>query len=322
MTTTAVTPFTLLLLDAAGHALLLADGPSGEILAEYPLPRGYAGVDLFAGPGHVLVTLAGHNGAGALCKIDINTRTAGQPATLYPLPHPVQISFAADGLTAYLADPTGALHALDLVTAACSAWDKPPGAAACAGLAVACGEIHGVWEADGGGLAAVYSPAGTLLRACRLGVVPTSLAAASGYLLATFTASPASGEGLIIIPPDGGDPAIATIQCSRCAAVHPVYPAHAATADGRTAYVACEDSAAIAVVDLAAATVTGTIFLGRSVSCLALTADGRFAVASSNANADLCLIDLVNRRPLAFTACSRELLRPLAVIDLRHAAGE
>ncbi len=317
MPVTAVTPFTLLLLDAAGHALLLADGPSGEILAEFPLPQGYAAIDMIAGPrpGHAFVTLAGDNGTGALCKIDLTARSADHPALPFPLPHPVQISFAADELTAYLADPAGVLHALDLATAVCSVWDKPPDAAACAGLAVAGDEIHGVWEADGGGLAAVYSPAGTLLRTCRLGVVPTSLSAASGLLLATFTASPASGEGLIIFPPDGGDPIVITIQCSRCAAVHPVYPAHAATADGKTAYVACEDSASVAVVDLAAGAATGTIFLGRSVSRLSLTADGRFAVASSNANADLCLIDLVNRRPLAFTASRRELLRPLAIID-------
>ncbi len=322
MPATAVTPFALLLLDAAGQALLLADGPSGEILAEYPLPPGYAAVDLIAGHGHAFVTLAGHSGAGALCKIDLTSRAADHPAVPFPLPHPVQFSLAADGLTAYLADPAGVLHDIDLATAACSAWEKPPDAAACAGLVVAGGEIHGVWEAAGGGLAAVYSPAGTLLRTCRLGVVPTSLVATSGFMLATFTASPASGEGLIIFPPGDGAPAVVTIQCSRCAAVHPVYPSHAATADGRTAYIACEDSAAVAVVDLAAAAVTGTIFLGRSVSRLSLTADGRFAVASSNANADLCLIDLVNRRPLAFTACSRELLRPVAVIEQRHTAGE
>ncbi|MDT8903145.1 hypothetical protein [Anaeroselena agilis] len=317
MPTSAVTPFTLLLLDAAGHSLLLADGPSGEVLAEFPLPRGYAAIDLLPGPGrnHAFVTLAGHNGTGALCKIDLTARAADHSAMPFPLPHPVQFSLAGDGLVAYLADPAGIPHALDLATAACSTWEKPPDASACAGLAVAGNEIHGVWEADGGGLAAVYSPDGTLLRTCRLGVVPTSLSVVPGLLLATYTASPVSGEGLILFPPDGASPVVVTIQCSRCAASHPVYPAHAASADGLTAYIACEDSASVAVVDLAAATVTGTIHLGRSASRLSLTADGRFAIATSNANADLCLIDLVNRRPLAFTACRRELLRPLAIID-------
>ncbi len=317
MPATAVTPFTLLLLDAAGHALLLADGPSGEILAEFPLPQGFAAIDLVAVPAsrQAYVTLAGHSGWGALCQIDLAARAAENPAPPLPLPHPVQIALAADQLTAYIADPAGALHALDLATATCAAWGKPPEAGACAGLAVAAGEIHGVWETAGGGLAAAYSPAGRLLRICRLGGVPTGLTAAAGRLLVPFTAGPFSGEGLLALPTTAGDPpAVIHIQCSRCAAGHPVYPVHAASADGETVYVACEDSATIAVVDLAAGVVTGTIALGRSVSRLSLTADGRFAVATSSANADLCLIDLVNRRPLAFSACRCELLSPLAII--------
>jgi hypothetical protein len=318
MPATAVTPFTLLLLDAAGHALLLADGPSGEILAEFPLPQGFAAIDLIAAPAsrQAYVTLAGHSGWGGLCQIDLAARAAEPSAQPLPLPHPVQFALAADRLTAYITNPAGVLHALDLAVATCSAWSKPPDTGACAGLAVVAGEIHGVWETGGGGLAAVYSPAGELLRTCRLGGVPTGLTAVAGRLLIPFTAGPFSGEGLLVLPAAGSAPPVVIhIQCSRCAAGYPVYPVHAASADGQTAYVACEDSAAVAVVDLVAGAVTGTIALGRSVSRLCLTADGRFAVATSNANADLCLIDLVNRRPLAFTVCSRELLSPLAIID-------
>ncbi len=308
-------PFELLLLDAAGHALLRADGPSGRILAELPLPPGHAALGLILGPrpGQVLLSLAGPGGTGALCLIGLALRTV---ETLpLALPHPVHLAIAGDGLTVYLADPAGNLHAVDLAAAAVTAWGKPAGAMACAGLAAAREEICAVWESDGGGLAAAYAQAGTLLRTCRLGCVPTGLTAGAGNLIIPFTAGPFSGEGLIILSPDGdAPPAVISIRCSRCAA-HPAYPVHAALApDGQTVYVACEGSAAIAVADLAAGAFTDAIAVGRSLSRLALTADGRFAIATSNANADLCLVDLVNRRPLAFTASRREILSPLALI--------
>jgi DNA-binding beta-propeller fold protein YncE len=308
-------PFELLLLDAAGHALLRADGPSGKILAELPLPPGHAALGLTLGPqpGQTLLSLAGPGGAGALCLIDLIARTA-QTLPL-ALPHPVHLAVAALGRAAYLADPGGGLYSVDLGAAAVAVWGKPAGAGSCVGLVAGREEICAVWEADGGGLAAAYAPTGALLRTCRLGCVPTGLAAGAGSLIIPFTAGPFSGEGLIVLSPDGeAPPAVIPIRCSRCAA-HPVYPVHAALApDGQTVYLACEGSAAVAVADLAAGAFTDAIAIGRSVSRLALTADGRFAVATSNANADLCLIDLVNRRPLAFTASRREILSPLVLM--------
>ncbi len=308
-------PFALLLLDAAGPALLLADGPSGEILAELPLPSGYTAVDLVRGPGRVFVPLAGQGGSGLLCQLDLSQRTAD--VLPLALPQPAQFASAADGLAAYLADPAGILYSYDLATATGAAWGKPAGARACAGLAAGKDEICGVWEADGGGLFAAYSPAGELVRTRRLGGVPTGLTTAPGGFVIPFAASLFSGEGIAVLPRENAEPpAVINIQCSRCAAARPSYPVHAAVApDGPTVYVACEDSAAVTVVDLAAGLVTGTVALGRSVSRLAVTADGRFAVASSNANADLCLIDLINRRLLAITASPREILSPLAIID-------
>ncbi len=310
-------PFALLLLDAASHELLLADGPSGKIRAEIPLPKGHAAVDLVKGPlpGQVLIPLAGDGGTGLLCQIDLFRKTA----EILPLalPHPAQFAPAGDGLTAYMADPAGVPHAIDLAAGTVHAWDKPVGALACVGLATDQNKICGVWETDGGGLFAAYTPAGELVRACRLGGVPTGLTAAAGSLVIPFAASAFSGEGVILLSRESPTPPVViTILCSRCAAIRPAYPAHAAAApDGQTVYVACEDSAAVAVVDLPRAAVTGVIGIGRSVSRLAVTADGRFAVAASNANADLCLIDLVNRRPLSFTATPREILGPLLIID-------
>lgn len=309
--------FALLLLDAAGHALLLADGPSGEILAELPLPPGFMAIDLVRGPhpGQAFIPLAGDGGTGLLCRLDLARRSLD--ALPLALPHPACLAPAADGLSVYLADPAGVLYVFDLGTGAGAAWEKPAGAQACTGLAAGPEEICGVWETDGGGLFAVYSPAGELVRTRRLGGIPTSLAAAPGGFVIPFAASPFSGEGVAVIPRENAaPPAVITLQCSRCAAVRPSYPVHAAIApDGQTAYIACEDSAAVVMVDLAAGLVSGSFVLGRSVSRLAVTADGRFAVATSNATADLCLIDLVNRRLLAITAGPREILSPLAIID-------
>jgi len=309
--------FTLLLLDAAAHAILLAAGPSGEILAEVPLPPGYVAVDLVRStlPDQAFVPLAGNGGAGLLCRVDLPRRAAEiLPQTLPP---PAQLPAGADGPAVYLADPAGTLYAVDLLTGACQTWDTPADALACAGIAAGRDLVCGVWETDSGGLFAAYTPAGALIRACRLGGVPTGLTVAGDSLIIPFAASAFSGEGIIVLSRENPvPPVVITIQCSRCAAAHPVCPVHAAALpDGRTAYVASEESAAVAVVDLAAGAVTGAIALGRAISRLAVTADGRFAVAASNANADLCLIDLVNRRPLAFSATSREILSPLAIID-------
>lgn len=309
--------FTLLLIDAAGHTVLIADGPSGEILAELPLPPACTPVDLAVTPngGRAYLALATSTDSGALCGL-----VTGQRPTLESLPvvlpRPARLAVSPDGRAALIADPAGDLYSLDLSSLILTAWGRPPGSGACAGLAAGHREIYGAWETDGGGVIAAYSPDGRLVRLSRLGGIPTGLTAAGGRLLVPFTASPFSGEGLVVYDQQSGAPTVLTIHCSRCAASAPASPIHAAAAaDGGTVYLACEDSAGVIVIDLAVGDVSGFIPLGRSVSRLALVPGDRFAVAASNANADLCLIDLVNRRPLAITATKREILAPLAVID-------
>jgi len=309
-------PFRLILLDAASHAVLLADGPSGEILAEAALPSGFTPVDLAASVGgHIFIALAGPGGTGASFTFNPEKRLlACLPLTV---PAPSQFAVAPDNRTFYLTDPAGALYAGDRTALTVAKWGKPAGCGACAGLAADQARVYGVWEKDGGGLLAVFAPPGETLRTFSLGGVPTGLIAAGGRLLVPFTATPFSGEGLLVLPCAPGDePAVIAIRCSRCACACAVCPVHAAAGgDGRMAYIACEDSAALVAVDLTAKTVSNTIPLGRSVSRIALIGDGRFAVASSNANADLCLIDLINRRPLSFTANRRQILSPFLVID-------
>lgn len=311
-----VPPFRLLLLDAAAHAALLADGPGGEILAELPLPPGFIPVDLAIDPGRARAFVAlASPGGGALCAISLVAPALERLPVL--LPAPARLAIAGDGRALCLADQAGELYALDLATLTLAAWSKPPGAGVCVGLVAGPQGLCGAWEEEKGGLTAAYSPSGQLTRLTPLGGAPTGLAAApQGRLLVPFAPGPFSGEGLAILGPSEVPPVVITLRCPRCAAALPAYPIHAAVAAaGRTAYLVCEDSTGIVVVDLDAGEACGFIPLGRSVSRLALVPGDRFAVAASNPNADLCLIDLVNRRPLAFTACEREFLSPLAVID-------
>ena len=311
-----IPPFTLLLLDAAGHAVLVADGPTGEILAELPLPPAGTPVDLAVVPagGRALLALATAADSGALCSISLgHPELESLPVVL---PRPERLAVTPDGRIAFIADQAGGLYRLDLASLTLVAWGKPQDSSACVGLVAWPQAVCGAWETDGGGVIAVYSLNGRLDSLCRLGGSPTGLTAAGGRLLVPFAASPFSGEGLVVYDPQSETPTVITLRCSRCAAAAPASPIHAvADADGGSVYLACEDSAGVVVVDLAAGCASGFIPLGRSVSRLALVPGGRFAVAASNANADLCLIDLVNRRPLAFTASQREILTPLAVVD-------
>jgi hypothetical protein len=310
-----ITPFRLLLLDAAG-AVLLADGPSGKILTELPLPAGLAPVDMAVLPaaGIGLVTLAGSGGTGALCRFSLaRPRLERLPLSL---PHPAQLAVASDGATVYLADTAGSLYAIRLASLSLEAWERPADCGPCVGLAAAENHLWAAWEYGDGGLLTAYGSAGPQGQPYRLGGVPTGLVRdRRGRLLVPFTASAFSGEGLVVLDPGAGGPmVVCTLLCSRCAAGQRLFPAHAA-AFGDIAYVACEDSASVAIVDLATGLAAGAICLGHSVSRLAVIAGGRFAVATSNASTELALIDLVNRRPLAFTASGRELLSPLAVLE-------
>lgn len=311
-----IAPFKLLLLDAAVGAVLLADGPSGEILEEMPLPAGLAPVDMAVLPtaGFGLVALAGPGGSGALCRFSL-ARPQLERLPL-PLPHPAHLALAPEGGTAYLADACGGLYAVNFASLSVTPWERPPGCGPCVGLGSESGRVWGAWETEDGGLLAVCGPGGPQGDPYRLGGLPTSLVRDwQGRLLVTFTASAFSGEGLLIASPTAGTPpVIATLLCCRCAGDQRLFPAHTAI-QGDTAYVACEDSATVAIVDLAAGRTAGGIFLGHSVSRLALVDSGRFAVATSNASAELALIDLVNRRPLSFSASGREFLSPLAVIE-------
>lgn len=311
-----ITPFKMLLLDAAGHSALLADGPSGQIIAELALPRGFSPVDLATSPGtdQAFIALAGSGGDGQLLTFTLRTPSLARiPLTV---PQPAQIAARPGGKALLITDPAGTPYHLDLMALTATPLDKPPEGAACVGLAATADQAWGVWETSYGGVLAAIAPRKTPAWSLAFGGLPTGLAVAGDILAVPFTATPLSGEGLLFASTSGELRGIATLQCSQCAAARPVYPVHAAVdTAARIAYAACEDSAAICAVNIDTFKVVRTIVLGRSVSRLVLVPDSCFAVASSNASADLCLVDLANGRPLSFTASRREILSPLAIID-------
>jgi DNA-binding beta-propeller fold protein YncE len=311
-------PFKLLVIDAVGHAVLCVDGPSGEILTELPLPRGCSAVDLAVCTDYqaAYISLANSDGTGSLRLLDLRALTLDSSSPL--IPYPAKFCPAPARETVYLADRCGSLYAFALGTSTLTSWSKPAGSGSCAGLACDGELLYGAWETDFGGVIATFDRQGNMLTEYAIGGIPTNLILDhQGRLFIPYTASAFSGEGVCFFSPKQKDAlcAVVTLQCSRCCIIGRAYPIHVAVdPEGQVAYVACEDNATIGVIDIAGARLIGSISLGRSVSRIHLLPDSRFAIASSNMFADLCLVDLVNKRPVSFTATKREILCPLAII--------
>jgi len=305
----------LLLIDALAHTVLLVSNPKGEIIAEWPLPQGFSPVDIRVN--HKLqqayLTMAGSKGLGLLCTLDLSSLSA---LSQLEIPHPAQFSLAPGSNNFILAAPDGNLYLTQKNSAPLN-WGKPEGANWCAGLATADSNLYGVWETTGGGILAVFDTDGQQLQKHFFGATPTNIIADDyGRLLIPFTANHFSGEGLILLSQHSIDNFSGTIlsQCSRCATLAPVYPIHVVVSpDGARAYIANEESGSISIVNLETRKYIDAIPLGRSISRLALVPGGKFAIAASNMFANLSLVDLVNRRLVAFTN-DREILSPFAII--------
>jgi hypothetical protein len=254
-------------------------------------------------------------GAGALCRLILGDFSLCRlPLALPPT---AQFALAPDG-TAFFADISGGIHVADPAAQKLTAWGRPGTAARCVGLTSDAVALYSVWEHAAGGSLAVFDRNGRLTRESDIGGVPTGVTVDHrGRLYIPFTAGAGSGEGVLIqdAAQTGGETCVVAIRCSGCAATSRAYPIHVAVApDGQTAYVCDEDAAAISIIDLGTMSLRPSIVLGRSISRLALLPGGYFAVATSNMFADLCLVDLVNGRLLAFTVNDREITQ-LAVID-------
>lgn len=309
-----VNPHKLLLIDATSHSLLLVEGPGGKVLSEVSLPKNTSAIDMaMVTPcQQAFISLASNKGSGSLMVLHLDTFT---PNPTFPeIPYPSQIAPTSDGKKVYFADPAGNLYLLDLESSAVSSWEAPPGVGSCTGLVTDTNHLYGVWETPSGGVLIVFDQQNTPLREYTLRGCPTSLTLdQQGRLYVPYTTNSCSGEGVFIV---SDHPTVITITCSCCALAARSYPLHVTVEPaGKLAYITCEDSASIAVVDMSSTKLIATIPVRRSISRLALLPGGKTAIASSNMFADLCLIDLMNARLISFTSSVRELLSPMAIIE-------
>lgn len=310
-------PYKLLAIDASSHSLLMVDGPSGEILCEIAYPAKYSPTSLAitADRTKAFIPVVEPDGAGALFAVNLAAQSLYRLPVV--LPHPAQFALSPEGTSAYLADTEGAIYSLDIALLSLKRWGQCDNST-CIGLAAVPDGICSAWEERSGGIIAVFSSEGKLLRETSILGIPTNISIdQSGRIIVPFTASKISGEGLAVLDykKNGGIPAIATIQCPSCSLGHRAYPCYAALSpDGCTAYVVNEDSGSISVIDVNNARPLDWFTVGRSISSLHILPDSRFALASSNMFCDLCLIDLVNGRLLTYTDTARDILCHIIVM--------
>jgi DNA-binding beta-propeller fold protein YncE len=314
--------YTLLVIDASTHALLLVDGQQGEILTEMIYPREFTPTELVitADLAKAYLPAVDKNGNGALFVANLPSRS------LYKLPlsipHPAQFALHPDGSQAYLTTPEGALYVLDTAAMTLTPWGSPENAL-CVGLVVDTDYLYSVWELAENGTVAIFQlPDGNLSHEFTVPGIPTNITlTADKRIIVPFTSTASSGEGIAVFDcnkkDDNSACAVIPFPCGIQNSPYTAYPSHVALApDNHTAYVVNEESASITVIDIDSSAITGHIPIGRSISCLHILPGGQFGIASSHMFADLSLIDLINQRALSFTDTKRELLGYIAIIPL------
>ena len=312
-------PFRVLLADYFSHSILLVDVPTGAIQQEIPYPAALkpSAVLITADKQTAYIPCVKNGGKGSLFALNLNTFSLYELPV--QLPHPAQFTLSPGGQRAYLADPGGSLYGLDLISMELTLWGQMPEDASCAGIAADASQIYTVWEHPAGGTLAVFNRQGILKAQQSLSGVPTAITLTpDGYLIIPYTASAGTGEGAAIlraVDSIQGNPELITVQCPDCVKGLRAYPSQAVMApNGTSLYLVNEDSSSLSVVSMPAATVTGCIPIGHSLSQIAVSADGRFAVGASNWFADLCLIDLMNERLVSLTDTPRELSGFIAAV--------
>jgi YVTN family beta-propeller protein len=310
-------PYKLLVVDTENSTVLLTDGESGEIIREWPFPGEYSPVDiqLTADSAVAYIPTSNNQGRGALFSISL---PAGQ-LTQLQLDLPAIERFAAGPQfgQAVVATRDGALFLLDITKRSLSLFGRSGEPTACVGLATDANAVYTVWQHDQNGVLAIFSSDGQLCDERFLPGLPTNLSQSERYLYIPFTTTSDGEEGMLLLQKKCIEAAPRVISLHHCPneAAFRIYPCHVAvTPDESTAYVVHEDSANVSVIDIASASVSGYIPVGRSLSGLTLLPDSQFAVAGSYMFADLSLIDLVNRRLLSLTDGERELFGQVAVL--------
>lgn len=309
-------PYKLLAVDTENFSVLLTDGDSGEILSEWPLPGEYSPVDLHVtADATVYIPTINRQGRGTLFTLSL---PAGQLTELaLDLPPIERFAAGPQPGQAVIVTRDGALFVLDIAKRSLTLLGRSQEPVVCVGLTTDADTVYTVWQHAPQGVLALFSPTGRLRAERLLPGLPTGLSQSGHYLYIPFTTAVAGDEGLLLLAKSGmeADPAMISLHHCPHETAFRTYPCYVAvTPDETTAYVAHEDSATISIIDIAAASVSGCIPVGRSVSCLALLPGCQFAIAGSYMFADLSLIDLVNRRLLSLTDNERELFGQVVVL--------
>ncbi|BBB90698.1 MAG TPA: hypothetical protein PKA28_09630 [Methylomusa anaerophila] len=319
------TAYKLLVIDGASHTLLAVDGPSGKILHELSFPPDYTPTDIAVNIEctRAYLPAASTSGNNVIFAVDLKDYSLSRLSISIPYPAQFTLSPDNDYTAAYLTDPAGTLYRLDLKTMTLAGLGTPGTKASCVGLATDNTALYSAWEHESGGTVAVFSLQGRLVWQRDVAGIPTNIILDSGRcLLVPFTNTAFTGEGVVlfnIARKNLTTPTVITVQCPSCPSGLAAYPCHAAVPpDGKTAYIASEDSSSVIVLDLASARIIDRFVIGRSISRLYLIPDSHLAIASSNLFGDLCCIDLNCGELLSVTATNRQLLSYIAVLP----AGE
>ncbi|WP_425059329.1 hypothetical protein SCACP_40130 [Sporomusa carbonis] len=304
--------------DATTHAVLIVDGPSGEILTELAYSPELTPTELVVTPDYTKAYLpcAGINGKNSILAVNLTS------LDIYRLPlsipYPAQFVLAeTTAADAYLAEPCGNLHHLDLTTMSSQLLGTPATKAGCVGLAADAERIYTAWEHYAGGTVMELDVKGNISWQYDIAGIPTNIILAGNRLIVPFTNTAFTGEGVALfnLSKKSSSPTVVTIQCPSCPSGLAAYPCYAAIADdNRTAYIINEDGAAIFVIDLDTAQIVDRLIIGRSLSRLYLIPGSQLAIGTSNLFADLSLIDLAEGPLLAVTSTKRQLLSNIAIL--------
>lgn len=304
--------------DATTHAIIIADGPSGEILTELSFSPELTPTELTITPDYTKAYLPCASTSGRNSMLAVNLASLALYSLPLTIPYPAQFVLpATDTTTAYLAEPCGNLHCLDLTTMSTKMLGAPAAKASCVGLAADGESVYTAWEHNSGGTVMELGIDGTIAWEYDMAGIPTNIILAGNRLIVPFTNTAFTGEGVALfnVSQKRSSPAVVTIQCSSCPTGLAAYPCHAAVAaDNKTAYIVNEDGASIFVIDLETAQIIDRLTIGRSLSRLYLIPNSQFALGTSNLFADLCLLDLDSGRLLAVTNTKRQLLSTIAIL--------
>lgn len=312
-----VKPYKILAVDDAAHAIIIADGVSGEILTELNFNPELTPTELAVTPDLTKAYLPCVNTNGQNSILTVNLTSLATYALPLSIPYPAQFSLSAENPgTAYLAEPCGNLHRLDLTTMSSQLLGAPAAKASCVGLAVDSEKIYTAWEHSAGGTVMELDLTGNLSWQYDIGGIPTNVILGGNRLIVPFTNTAFTGEGIAFfnLSKKRPSPTVVTIQCPICPSGLATYPCHAAIADNQTAYIVNEDGASIFRIDLETAQITDRLPIGKSLSRLYLIPDSKLALGTSNLFGDLSLIDLAAGSLIAVTSTERQLLSTIAVL--------